>query len=97
MMAATVRLSSKGHIVIPKEVRDTLHWEIGVELILVTTEYGVMLQTKASQKPKLPAKSLRGFLQHTGEPVSTEELCKPLIVSFAKLPVKRELRQRSRY
>ncbi|WP_020559987.1 AbrB/MazE/SpoVT family DNA-binding domain-containing protein [Thiofilum flexile] len=78
MMAATVRLSSKGQIVIPKEVRDSLHWGIGVELMLVTTEYGVILQTKPTQQPKFSAKSLRGFLQHKGEPVSTEALCKPV-------------------
>ncbi|TXH71512.1 MAG: AbrB/MazE/SpoVT family DNA-binding domain-containing protein [Thiothrix sp.] len=78
MIAATVRLSSKGQIVIPKEVRDSLHWDVGVELVLITTEHGVMLQTKASQQSKLPAKSLRGFLQHTGEPVPTEDLCKPV-------------------
>ncbi|WP_133512844.1 AbrB/MazE/SpoVT family DNA-binding domain-containing protein [Candidatus Thiosymbion oneisti] len=78
MMAATVRLSSKGQIVIPKEVRDSLHWGVGVELTLVTTKHGVMLQTKAPQTHKIPAKSLRGFLQHTGEPVPTETLCKPV-------------------
>ncbi|MFI0399713.1 MAG: AbrB/MazE/SpoVT family DNA-binding domain-containing protein [Thiolinea sp.] len=78
MVAATVRLSSKGQIVIPKEVRDSLNWGIGVELILVTTEYGVILQTKPSQQRKLPAKSLRGFLQHTGTPMPTETLCKPV-------------------
>jgi len=78
MMAATVRLSSKGQIVIPKDVRDSLHWDAGVELLLVSTENGVMLQTKASQQPKRPAKSLRGFLQHTGTPVSTEALCQPV-------------------
>lgn len=78
MMATTVRLSSKGQIVIPKEVRDSLHWGVGVELILVTTEHGVMLQSKPKQQGKLPAKSLRGFLQHKGEPVPTETLCKPV-------------------
>ena len=78
MMVSTVRLSSKGQIVIPKEVRDSLHWGVGVELTLVTTKYGVMLQTKPSQQRKLPAKSLRGFLQHKGEPVPTETLCKPV-------------------
>lgn len=78
MMAATVKLSSKGQIVIPKEVRDALHWGIGVELTLVTTEYGVMLQSKAPHQRKLTAKSLRGCLQHTGITVPTEQLCKPV-------------------
>lgn len=78
MMAATVRLSSKGQIVIPKEIRDILHWDVGVELTLVTTEQGVMLQTKPQLQHKIPAKSLRGFLQHKGESVSTEQLCKPV-------------------
>ena len=78
MMAAKVRLSSKGQIVIPKEVRDSLHWDVGVELILVTTEYGVMLQTKPPKQHKLPAKSLREFLQYKGESVSAEILCKPI-------------------
>lgn len=78
MMAATVRLSIKGHIVIPKQVRDSLHWDAGMELVLLTTEHGVMLQTKAPTQHKIPAKSLRGFLQYTGEPVPTEMLCKPV-------------------
>lgn len=33
MISAPVRLSSKGQIVIPKEVRDSLHWDVGVELV----------------------------------------------------------------
>lgn len=51
---------------------------MGVELILVTTEHGVMLQTRTPQQAKLPAKSLRGFLQHTGTPIPIKELCKPI-------------------
>lgn len=45
---------------------------------IFTTKHGVMLQTKTSHQRKLPAKSLRGFLQHTGAPVPTEALCKPV-------------------
>jgi len=78
MMAATVKMSSKGQIFIPKEVRGSLHWDVGVELILVTSEHGVVLQTKTPQTHKIPVKALRGFLQHTGEPVPTETLCKPV-------------------
>lgn len=78
MIAATVRLSSKGQIVIPKEVRDSLHWDTGIELVLVATEMGVMLQTKAPELAKCSAKSLRGFLQHKGKPISIEQLCKPV-------------------
>ena len=78
MFAATVKLSSKGQVVIPKDVRDSLHWGAGVELVLITTEQGVMLQTKPDNKKKYTAKSLRGFLQHKGEPVPTEQLCQPV-------------------
>ena len=78
MLAATVKLSSKGQVVIPKEVRDSLHWGIGVELTLVTTERGVMLQTKMPKEKKRSVKSLRGCLQYTGEPLSIKELCQPV-------------------
>lgn len=78
MLAATVRVSSKGQVVIPKKVRDSMDWDAGTELILVSTEKGVTLQTKPEKKGKHSAKSLRGFLQHKGKTISTEELCKPV-------------------
>ncbi len=78
MLAATVKLSSKGQVVIPKDVRDSLHWGVGVELVLLKTEYGVMLQTKPLKEKLQSAKSLRGFLQHKGKVVSTKQLCKPV-------------------
>lgn len=77
MKLATVKVSSKGQIVIPKEVRDDLHWGNGVELMLVMTEQGVMLRTKTQAK-KQPVKSLRGFLKYSGETIPTEQLCKPV-------------------
>ena len=78
MLAAIVKLSSKGQVVIPKDVRDSFHWGVGVELTLLATEHGVMLQTKPDKEKKQAAKSLRGMLQHKGKAISTEQLCKPV-------------------
>ena len=78
MLATTVKLSSKGQIVIPKSIRDSFHWGVGVELTLVATENGVILQTMPNKEKKKVAKSLRGMLQHQGKVISTEQLCKPV-------------------
>lgn len=76
MSVATVTLSSKGQLVIPKEIRDELHWEPGMELTIGTTESGVLLKSKLVGK-ELRLEDLRGFLKYDGPPISTEELCKP--------------------
>jgi len=77
MLASHVKLSSKGQIVIPKAIRDSLHWDTGVELTLVASESGVILQTR-QKKPKQNINSLRGMLQSSITPLSTEELCQPV-------------------
>ena len=77
MLASHVKLSSKGQIVIPKEIRDSLHWDTGVELTLVASADGVVLQTR-QKKPKQDINSLRGMLQSTISPLSIEELCQPV-------------------
>ncbi len=46
MSIVTTTLSSKGQVVIPKEIRDELHWEAGTELTLVSTASGVTLKAK---------------------------------------------------
>jgi AbrB family looped-hinge helix DNA binding protein len=77
MTTVTVKLSSKGQVVIPKEVRDALHWEPGTELTVVPTGDGVMLKPRPT-KSKLRLEDLRGFLKHEGPPIPIEELCKPV-------------------
>ena len=52
MSVITIKLSSKGQIVIPKEIRDELHWQTGTQLSLVTTVSGVSLRA-------MPAKTGR--------------------------------------
>ncbi len=76
MLATTVKMSEHGKVIIPSNICDSLHWTDGMELALVATESGVMLTSQT--QPKLPVKSLRGCLQHKGNPISTEQLYKPV-------------------
>jgi AbrB family looped-hinge helix DNA binding protein len=74
MLIATITISEEGQVIIPKEVFDSLDWSDGMELTLVTIESGILLTPKI--KNKLSAKSLRGCLQHRGNPIPTDQLCK---------------------
>jgi len=76
MLAITVTISEQGQLTIPKDVCDSLHLTKDMELTLIATESGIMLTPKT--KTKLSAKSLRGCLQHTGNPIPTDQLCKPV-------------------
>ena len=77
MSIATVTLSSKGQVVIPKEIRDQLHWDAQTQLTLVSSASGITL--KAVAKPTgRRLEDLIGMLQHDGPPLSTEDLCKPV-------------------
>ena len=77
MSLATITLSSKGQVVIPKEIRKELNWHAGTQLSLVSSASGITLKA-------LPKKSGRrfedliGMLKHDGTPLSTEELCQPV-------------------
>jgi AbrB family looped-hinge helix DNA binding protein len=74
MAIANITLSSKGQVVIPKEIRDQLHWTAGHELSIETTESGVLLKSRP-QKKALRLEELRGFLKSAGTPLATDELC----------------------
>ncbi len=80
MSIATITLSSKGQVVIPKEIRDELHWEAGTELTLVSSASGVTLKVTPKKTGRILA-DLIGMLEHDGPPVSTEELSKPVELS----------------
>ena len=77
MSIATITLSSKGQLVIPKEIRDELQWEAGSELTLISSPSGVRLKAVAEKTGRNLA-DLIGMLKHDGPTISTEDLCKPL-------------------
>jgi AbrB family looped-hinge helix DNA binding protein len=80
MSVATIKLSTKGQIVIPKEIRDELAWQAGTELTLVTSSSGLMLKA-APTKTVRKLEDLIGMLKHNGKPIPIEELCKPVDIA----------------
>ena len=80
MTIATVTLSSKGQVVIPKEIRDELHWDAGTELTLVSNASGVTIKAMPKKTGRNLA-DLIGMLKHDGPPLATEELCRPVDLS----------------
>lgn len=74
---STVALSTKDQVVIPKKIRDALHWEVGAELTLTTVGNGILLKATPKKRGKR-LEELRGMLKHDGLPIPIEELCKPV-------------------
>ncbi len=70
---AKTRLSSKGQVIIPKSSRDTHHWEVGQELVVIDTEEGVLLKP-ARPFPVATLDELAGCLSYTGPAKSLEEM-----------------------
>lgn len=77
MSIATITLSSKGQVVIPKEIRDQLHWESGTQITMFSSAYGVTLKAVPAKKGR-KLEDLIGMLKHDGAPLTTEELCAPV-------------------
>lgn len=80
MAIATITLSSKGQVVIPKEIREELHWNAGTELTLVSNASGVTIKAMPKKTGRNLA-DLIGMLKHDGPPLATEALCRPVELS----------------
>ena len=61
----TVKLSSKGQIVIPKNIRDDLHLPVGTEFVISKTATGLTL-TPTNIFPASTVREVRGFLAKRG-------------------------------
>ncbi len=76
-MTQHTKVSAKGQVVIPKDVRDRLKWTPGTELEVVHGAAGVMLRVKPVKIKKLPfdeaMAKLRAVVNYTGPVYSDEE------------------------
>lgn len=70
---ATTRLSSKGQLIIPKEVRDRHGWRAGTELE-VEDQGGVVVLRRKKPWPPTRIEDVSGCLKYDGPPVSVEDM-----------------------
>ena len=73
MKMSTVRLSSKGQIVIPKPIRDRHHWHEGQVLEVIETDEGLVLQ-EGKLFPESQLNELAGCLKYSGKAKTLEEM-----------------------
>jgi AbrB family looped-hinge helix DNA binding protein len=69
----TTKLSSKGQVIIPKEIRSRHHWEPGQELQAIDTDDGILLRP-ASPFPETMLKDVASCLSYSGKPRSLEDM-----------------------
>jgi AbrB family looped-hinge helix DNA binding protein len=69
----TTKISTKGQVVLPQEIRESRKWRAGTELIVEETTDGVLLR---AAKPFPPTKfeDVFGMLQYKGKPKTLEEM-----------------------
>jgi AbrB family looped-hinge helix DNA binding protein len=69
----TVRLSTKGQVILPKWIRQRRHWEAGTRLVVEETADGVLLKSAPLFKPTRP-EDVFGCLKYSGKPKTLEEM-----------------------
>ena len=77
IMNAHTRISVKGQVVIPKGVRDRLHWEHGQPLDVVEMAGGVFLKRRSAPKQLTAEDALakiRGLINYNGPAVTIDEM-----------------------
>jgi len=70
---AKTRMSSKGQVVIPKDVREAARWTPGVELDVIETDDGVLLR-RAGRFATTALEDVVGCTGYEGRRISLEEM-----------------------
>ena len=66
-------LSTKGQVIIPKNIRHQCHWESGQKLTIITTEEGVLLRAQPLSKTHT-LEAVAGCLSYAGQTKSIEDM-----------------------
>jgi AbrB family looped-hinge helix DNA binding protein len=69
----TTRMSSKGQVILPKEIRRRRRWDAGTRLVVEDTPEGVLLKPAVLFEPTRP-EDVFGCLPYEGPPKTVEEM-----------------------
>ena len=70
----TTTLSTKGQVILPKSIRDQLHWNAGTRLAVEHTAEGVLLKPLTAAFAPTRPENVFGCLPTKGGPKSIEEM-----------------------
>ncbi len=74
-MSSETKLSVKGQVVIPKDVRDALHWEAGVPLSVTRTGDAVILRPTRVKRERISYAEFRQRVpKYEGITVSIDDM-----------------------
>ncbi len=74
----TTTVSTKGQVILPKAIRDQLHWDAGTRLAVEHTAEGVLLKRLTAVFAPTRPENVFGCLAYRGEPKSIEEMEKAI-------------------
>jgi AbrB family looped-hinge helix DNA binding protein len=86
-MSSQTRLSAKGQVVIPKDVRDALGLRVGQEFDVIASGAGVLLRPKVVKSGRSFEEitaCIRARIKYDGPPVSIEEMKESIGEMFAQ-------------
>lgn len=70
---ASARLSTKGQIVIPKQLRDARKWAAGMDIDCINTPEGILLKPKSPPK-RYTLDDVIGIARYDGPPKTLEDM-----------------------
>jgi AbrB family looped-hinge helix DNA binding protein len=89
MMNARSKISSKGQVVVPKDIRDRLGLAEGSEVEFVEKSDGVTIRRIMNTDRRFPPITAEQFLagryKHTGKPVSVEDMNRAIEVEARRM------------
>jgi AbrB family looped-hinge helix DNA binding protein len=73
MNKPVTRLSTKGQVIVPKEIRDRRKWKSGMRLVVEETSEGVLLRPERLFAPAT-LDEVAGSLKYAGPPKTLEDM-----------------------